>query len=265
MTGWDGTIHMSEETQKSRNAVPHAMFWSEIVNIVLAFAVLIPFLFVSGSLEEALSVPIPMFVIFQKITGSQHATTAIISLITAIVIFTGINSTTTVSRLTWAWARDGGLHPWFARVSGKSGVPVQAVLLPTLLVMLLALLNLGSPAALGAVAALTSMALTISYGIAIACMLYARWHKGSALTLGTWNLGRYGPWVNGYALIHSVYVAVFLPFPQTLPVTASNMNYAGPLFVLCVLFACVTWYAWARKNWRGLSTGVIEYVLASEK
>lgn len=255
---------MSEETKQSRDAVPRAMFWSIVLNAILSWAILIPYMFVSGPLEDALSSPIPMFGIIHKVTGSRPATTALISVITALCLCAGIASTTAVSRLTWAWARDGGLPPRFAHVRGNSGVPVQAVLLPTLLVILLALLNLGSPAALGAVAALTSMALTISFGIAIACMLYARWHKGSTLKLGTWNLGRCGPWINTYALMHTIYVTVFLPFPQTLPVKGSTMNYASPMLLLCVLFAIITWYAWARKNWSSLSTGVIEYVLASE-
>ncbi|EME86750.1 uncharacterized protein MYCFIDRAFT_131995 [Pseudocercospora fijiensis CIRAD86] len=263
--GFDSVIHMSEETRQSRQTVPKAMFWSIAANGLLAFAMAVVIMFVSGSLDDLVASDLPILVILQKITGSANATVALIAITAPIYVNAGMAGTGTVSRLTWAWARDGGLHPWFAKISPTLGVPIQAVVLPTVVVMLLALLNLGPSAAFGAIVALSSMAMYFSYFVAIACFVWARFQRGAELKMGSWDLGRAGIWVNAYALLYTAWVFVFLPWPNTLPVSASNLNYAGPIFLGCVGFACVTWFAWARKNWPGLREEIIEFVLAAEK
>ena len=130
--------------------------------------------------------------------------------------------------------------------------------------MLLALLNIGSTTAFGAIIALSSLALYFSYFIAISCMMYARFNKAEPLKLGGWNLGCWGSSINTFALVYTLWVMIFLPFPSTLPVTSSNMNYAGPIFGAVLLFAGSLWVAVARKRWAGPRVEVIEYVVASE-
>lgn len=130
--------------------------------------------------------------------------------------------------------------------------------------MLLALLNIGSTAAFGAIIALSSLGLYFSYFIAITCMMWSRFGSKQPLQLGGWNLGRWGPAINSFALVYTLWIMIFLPFPNTLPVTAVNMNYASPLFVFCLVFAVGSWFGWARKRWAGPSIKVIEYVLAAE-
>ena len=138
-------------------------------------------------------------------------------------------------------------------------------MLPASIVMLLALLNIGSTTAFGAIIALSSLGLYFSYFIAISCMLYARFNRKDPVQLGGWNLGRFGPFVNGFALVYTLWMMVFLPFPNTLPVTGSNMNYAGPIFGFVLLFAVSLWVLWARKRWAGPNVEVVEYVIASER
>ena len=131
------------------------------------------------------------------------------------------------------------------------------------IVLLLALLNIASTAAFGAMIALSSMGLYSSYLIAILCMVSARFQRGG-LTLGGWNLGRYGLSINVFALIYTAWVMVFLPFPNTLPVTAVNMNYAGPIFLFVFLMATGLWFLWARRHWLGPNVDVIKFVVAQE-
>lgn len=45
-----------------------------------------------------------------------------------------------VSRLTWAWARDGGLPQYFGYVDGRHRIPLRAVLLNFTIVFILSLL-----------------------------------------------------------------------------------------------------------------------------
>lgn len=86
------------------------------------------------------------------------------------------------------------------------------------LVSLICLLNIGSGTyiAFQAITSLSSLAIYISYAIAIASMLYARYINKKSLQLGEWNLGRFGGPINIFALIYTLYMIIWLPFPGTL-------------------------------------------------
>ncbi|KAG7004278.1 hypothetical protein G7Y79_00026g058620 [Physcia stellaris] len=264
-TGFDGALHMSEEVRKAKHAVPRALFWTIALNGIMAYGMVLALLFASGSLTDVLESSLPVLVILQNLTGSTKATTALVCGLFIISYCVGLASIASVSRLTWAWARDGGLPATFAYVSLRFRVPIRAVLLPAGIVMLLALLNIGNTAAFGAIIALSSLALYFSYFIAIGCMVYARFNKAEPLKLGGWNLGRWGLWINAFALLYTLWIMIFLPFPSTLPVTGSNMNYAGPIFGVVLLFAISLWVLLARKRWAGPNVAIIEYVVTAER
>lgn len=266
-TGFDGAIHMSEETKKAKHAVPRATFWSIALNGVLAYAMVIAILSAMGSVDDVLSSGFPIATILLQVTGSVKATTAMVVGLFVVSFCVNIASIASVSRLTWAWARDGGLPRWFALVDRKQMVPIRAIWLALVLVILLSLLNIGSTAAFGAITALSSMGLYFSYAAAILSMLYARWedkHGGERLELGDWNLGRWGVYINIFALIYTLYIMVFLPFPNTLPVTGQNMNYCGPIFGFVLLFALGLWFIHARKYWQGPNVAIIQFIKAQE-
>jgi choline transport protein len=63
-------------------------------------------------------------------------------------------------------------------------------------------------------------------------------------------MGPTGVLVNTFALCYIVYVVLWMPFPQILPVTKDNMNYAGPIFCAVVLGALGHWFIRARKTFR---------------
>jgi hypothetical protein len=41
--------------------------------------------------------------------------------------------------------------------------------------------------------------------------------------------------------MYIIFVVIWMPFPQVLPVTGTNMNYAGPLFGAVILGALLDW------------------------
>lgn len=266
-TGFDDSIHMAEETKKAKQAVPRATFWSIAVNGILAYAMVLAILSSMGSIDDVLSSGFPIATILLQVTGSVTATTAMVVGLFIISFCVCIASVASVSRLTWAWARDGGLPRWFALVDRKQMVPIRAIWLALTLVILLSLLNIGSTAAFGAITALSSMGLYFSYATAISSMLYARWedsHGGDRLELGEWNLGRWGVHINSFALVYSLYIMIFLPFPSTLPVTGQNMNYCGPIFAFVFVFALALWFGRARKHWKGPNVAIINFIKAQE-
>jgi amino acid transporter len=266
-TGFDGAVHMSEEVRKAKQAVPRATFWSIALNGVLAYAMVIAILTSMGPMDEILNSGFPVATIILRVTKSVPATTAMVSGLFVISFCVNIASIASVSRLTWAWSRDGGLPRWFAYVHPHHLVPIRAVWLALVVVMLLSLLNIGSTTAFGAITALSSLALYFSYATAISSMLYARWQDYTGrepLQLGGWHLGRWGVYINSFALVYTLYCMIFLPIPSTIPVTGVNMNYAGPIFLFVFAIALLLWVVRARKHWPGPNVAIIDYIKAQE-
>ncbi|KAE8153503.1 amino acid permease [Aspergillus avenaceus] len=258
--GFDGAVHMSEEVRRARQAVPRAMFWTIATNGILAYAMVICIQFTMGSIDDALAANFPFIEICQQATGSVKAATAMVCGLLVVSLSVNLASIASVSRLTWAWARDGALPRWFAYIDRKHNVPIRAVWLPVFIVMILACLNIPSTAAFGAFTALSSISLFVSYIIAISCMVYNRLH-GYHVPLGDWNMGRWGLAVNLFALVYTAYVTVFLSFPACRPVTGENMNYAVPIFAATTIFAFAYWFLGARSRWPGLNKQVLRLVV----
>lgn len=123
-TGFDGAIHMSEEVHKAATTIPRIIMLSIIINAVLAFAFLIGLLYSIGNIEDALSSPTGYAIIeiFFQATRSTRAATAMMASIIIIALCATFGILASVSRLTWAFARDGGLpfSSFFSYVCGLS-------------------------------------------------------------------------------------------------------------------------------------------------
>jgi LPXTG-motif cell wall-anchored protein len=63
-------------------------------------------------------------------------------------------------------------------------------------------------------------------------------------------MGRAGLVVNFLAIAYLIFVVIWMPFPQMLPVTGSNMNYAGPLLGAVILGALLDWVISGRKRFQ---------------
>lgn len=137
-------------------------------------------------------------------------------------------------------------------MDSKHHVPFRAIGLNCVTVILLSFINIGSTTALAAILALTTSSLYISYLIPIILLVIRRFHRTSEpIHWGPWNLGRWGLAINLYAIAFGTFVVIFVPFPPELPVTAVNMNYAGPVFLgLCVLL-CLDWIVRGRRHFTG--------------
>lgn len=118
--GFDGAIHMSEEVRNPAVVMPRVLIQTLAINGVLAFVFLIVILFCIGSVEEALNPAymFPIIGIFKQTTGSVGATIAMQTAITGIGMVSNLAVVASVSRLTWSFARDGGLpfSTYFAHV-----------------------------------------------------------------------------------------------------------------------------------------------------
>ena len=136
------------------------------------------------------------------------------------------------------------------QIDSHHRIPTRAIALVTLVVVLLSLINIGSSTALNAILSLSTLGLYVSYLIPISLLLLKRLRR-EQITFGPFRLGKFGFWTNAYAIVFGVYVSIFLPFPGQVPVTATTMNYAGPMFGVVLILAVLDWVFRGRKYYNG--------------
>ncbi|KAF2165578.1 hypothetical protein M409DRAFT_23872 [Zasmidium cellare ATCC 36951] len=236
------------------------IFGSIAVNGIFAYTFITVLLYCVGDIGAVRDSPYPILQIYAQVTGSRAAATAIVTTSLMISVSVSLGNISSAGRLTWAWARDGGLPAWLAHIDSKYRIPIRALWVPIVITMLLSLINIVNYAAFQVFLSLASLALTASYILPIACMLRARLRH--EVIFGDWKLGRLDVPINTFALIYSAWMCIFFCFPTYLPITGDGFNYALPIFAFVVVFALFSWLVWARKQWPGLNEEVVEAVIA---
>jgi len=109
--GFDGAIHMSEEVRNSAITIPRILILTIVINGAMAFGFLLTILFCIGNVDNALGTPtgFPIIETFYQATGSKTSATIMETCILIIGFAASFGNIASVSRLTWAFARDGGL------------------------------------------------------------------------------------------------------------------------------------------------------------
>ena len=116
--------------------------------------------------------------------------------------------------------------------------------------MLLSLVIIASTATFNAILSLSTLALYISYLIPTLFIAIKR-SKREQIAWGSFTLGRYGLPINIFAIIYAIYLIIFLPFPPLQPVTWENMNYAGPVMGVVLIFALLDWFLQGKRRFSG--------------
>lgn len=221
------------------------------MNSVMQFAFMVTVMFCIGDVEQVANTPtlLPIIEVYYQATKSKHATNFLVVMMALILFLSLFNIFASVSRLTWAFARDKGLpfSNTFSYVHPTLKIPINALLLVGVICCLLALINIASVTAFNALISLPTIALYISYFIPI-FFLVIRKLQNRHPHYGPFKLGRYGLPINLFALVYILYILSFLPFPTILPVTAVNMNYAGPLMAAVIVIALGDWFLSGKKR-----------------
>ncbi|KAL6704953.1 hypothetical protein ACN47E_007498 [Coniothyrium glycines] len=251
VTGADSVLHMCDEVKKVRTRVPRSIILTCVVNsaMLIMFATIL--LFYMGPLDEIIATPLPILWIVFQITGSRVAANVLISILAVIIGFALFNIFASVSRLIWVFARDNGLpfSSFFAYVHPTLKLPLNALLLVGTIVTCLSLIYIASATAFNALISLQAFALHISYFFPILFILLRKL-RGPPPPYGPFKMGAIGVPVNVFALCYLVFVVLWMPFPQLLPVTKDNMNYAGPIFTAVVIGALAHWFIRGRKTFK---------------
>ncbi|KAF4594423.1 amino acid permease family protein [Ophiocordyceps camponoti-floridani] len=256
LTAFDSVIHMAEEMPAPRRNVPLTMWLAVASGAISGFIFMLVCLFCIQDVERLLSPPsgFPFIEISQSTLG-RDAAAVLIALFIVNGLGQGVGILTSASRLTWSFARDGGLplSRYWSLVDARWRVPARALWLQAGLISLIGLLYLFANTVLQAVLSVSTIALTLSYAMPIAALvIFGR----EALPPGDFRLGpRFGPLANAVSLAYCAVTTVFFFFPSSPSPAPGDMNYAIAVFGLMVVVALGFWLFEGRKSYMRTSSG----------
>ncbi|RXG44292.1 hypothetical protein VDGE_08552 [Verticillium dahliae] len=249
LTAFDAVIHMVEEMPSPRRDAPKAMYLAVIWGAASGFIFMLATLFSIQDFDMVLNTPtgFPFIQVLEDALG-RTAGTVLVALFIVNGFGQGISVMTSASRLTWGFARDGGL-PWgsyFSHVDPTWKVPARALWLQCFIVCLIGVLYTFASTVLEAVLAVSTIALTISYAIPISVLLVVDREK---LPPGNFSLGRLGPVADWVSLAYCAVTTVFFFFPSSPNPSATDMNYAIAVFGVMLLVSFLFWVARGRVTY----------------
>jgi len=251
--GADGLLHMSDEIKSVRTSVAHSIIIATACNAIMDWCFAVTLLFTIGNVNQVIntSTSLPIIEVYYQATGSKAAATVFVFMNFIVLFFALLDTMASVSRLTWAFARDHGLpfHSFFSAIHPRYKMPLNALGLISVVCFLLSLIYIGSTTAYNAIISLSGIAASISYVIPI-LFIALRKVSGPPIKYGPFQLGRWGIPINTTALAYLCYIVTWMPFPQFLPVTRETFNYAGPVFGTLVLMALGDWFISGRKRFQ---------------
>src|SRR5215212_10125727 len=244
ITGFDASAHTSEETRDAARIVPRGMlqavFWSALFGYIMVCA----FVLAMPSVEEGAGQGWNVFYWLFQGSGMPVFLSALLSIgIVASNYLCALAGLTSLSRMTYAFARDGGL-PYSKALKTVSPVyrtPVVAIWVGAALTVIG---TLYAPAFL-VLASGCAVFLYISYAMPIAAGL---WQEGKAWThKGPFHLGAFSKPVAVLAIVGGLLLAWVGFQPPN-----EKVLYVGvALAVVMVVF----WFAFERKRFEGPPTG----------
>ncbi|KAL4810210.1 amino acid/polyamine transporter I [Aspergillus unguis] len=252
VTGFDGVAHMIEEIPNPSVVGPKIMIGCVGIGVGTGAIFLIVLLFVAGDIDRVISSSAtPLLQIFHDATGNNAGSICLLVFPLICLVFAAIAIMTTSSRMTYAFARDGGLpaSPFFSKVHPKLQVPLNGLYLTLFCVVVFGCIFLGSTSAFDAITSSSVVMLDIAYGIPIAvnCLRGRKMLPERPFSLPDW-LG----WiVNLIALAYISLTTVLFLFPPERHVTGSNMNYCVAAFGVILIISTFQWIVDGRKNFTG--------------
>ncbi|KAH7304779.1 choline transport protein [Stachybotrys elegans] len=241
LTAFDAVIHMVEEIPSPKTNAPKAMYLSLLCGAASGFIFMVCCLFSIQDFDSVMNTPtgFPFIQVIEDAIGRTGS-----AVLASLFIFNGfgqgISVMTSASRLTWGFARDGGL-PWsryFSHVDEAWKVPARALWLQCFVICLIGVLYTFASTALEAVLAVSTIALTISYALPIIVLLFVGRDK---LPPVEFSLGRFGSAANWVSIIYCIITTIFFFFPASPSPTASDMNYAIVVFAIMMVVSVLFW------------------------
>jgi amino acid transporter len=211
ITGFDASAHMAEETHRASRMAAVGMYMSVVVSVIFGFILLVAVTFAIPDTNGALTNIGAVVPWIWKTSMSQNWSDALLVICVVAQFFCLTASTTSASRMMFAFSRDGAVpgNRWWRRVS-KHRVPVYAVFAIGVLAGLLMVPAIWNY--LVGYAAGTAIAVIGLY-IAFVLPVFLRLRLGDRFEHGAWSLGRHYKWLGWVSIIWVAFIAVLFSLP----------------------------------------------------
>lgn len=244
ITGFDASAHVSEETEGASTAAAHGIIMAVLVSAIAGYLLILGLIVAMPELADTMGSTNPVLYILNTRLGETVGT--LLFLVTIVAqYFCGTASITSNSRMIFAFARDGGMpgSKTLYKLNSRH-VPWNALLLSITSAFILALPALFSTVIYSAVTSIAVIGLYIAYVIPVFLRLL---HK-DRFQAGPFSLGKWSTIVGSLAILWTVFAAVLFVSPVYYPITLTNFNFTGVVFVLLWLFL-IPWYMLSVRHW----------------
>ncbi|MFZ5881838.1 MAG: amino acid permease [Chloroflexota bacterium] len=249
-TGYDASAHVAEETVMARLNSAWGVFLSVAVSFVVGFIMLIILtLHIPDGLNgipatiDAANSPAVLYIVYSNFDNPFFS--HIIAVIIAVAMWLcGLSSITSMSRMWFAFARDGGMpgHQLIKQIDHKWRTPIWSILITCILAVLLTVYS----AVYSVIVAVSTTALYLAYGLPIFLNLRNKLRKKGEYTTpesAPWSLKGFGVIINILALLWIVFITILFSIPPN--------ELAGWSIILLGIFMLIYWQVDAKKRFTG--------------
>lgn len=242
-TGYDASAHVAEETVMARLNSAWGVFLSVAVSAVVGYLVLMVLTLSITDVAATAVDPYPVLKIAYD-NLSTFAANVVAVIIAGAMWLCGLASITSMSRMWFAFARDGGMpgYSLIRRIHPRYGTPVNSILVTCGLAVAMLLWS----GAFFVVTAISVVFLYWAYGIPILLNLRNKLTgRGEYTTRATapWSLGRWGVLLNVVSVLWIAAISVLLVLPPNELVLWTA--------VAILVFMPLYWFLDARRRFRG--------------
>ncbi|AJD41863.1 amino acid/polyamine transporter protein [Rhizobium gallicum bv. gallicum R602sp] len=253
ITGYDASAHTSEETVKAASSVPRGMISSVLWSALFGYIMLCAFVLMLPSMDEAAKQGWNVF--FWAMDSQVNLIVKDILYLAILVSqwLCGLATVTSVSRMIFAFSRDGGLpaSKALSKVSPKHRTPVAAIWTGSILAVLFvwgsSLVSIGETPVYTIVVSCTVIFLFFSFAIPITLGLLA-WGTSKWDKMGPWNLGE------GMFKLFAVLSIIAMVLIFILGIQPPN-DWALYITVGFLVVTGVVWYGFEKRRFKGPPIG----------
>jgi len=239
ITGFDGSAHASEETVDAARTVPKAILQAVIVSGIAGWIMLCAAVLAIDDTHQIACQGERAFVAILEESLPDWMHDPCFLMIFLAQYLCGMATVTSASRMTYAFARDGGLpfSGWLRKVSSRTMVPVNSLVVVCVLSVLFTVYS----HVYATITAACTILLYISYVLPTCAGLVAhgRWWT----VMGPWQLGIWFKPLALLGVVGSVGVLVIGIQPPS--------EKAGYVVLAFMAFLLVYWLVHARKHFPG--------------
>jgi amino acid transporter len=250
ITGFDASANTAEETVGAAVRVPHGILNAVAVSGIAGWAMLCAVVVSMPSLDHAASLGPSAFTWSVAAVLPRPLAYFILAGIAVAQYLCGLAAVTSASRITYAFARDGGMPASAAlsRVSDRHRTPTIAIWAVALAA---ALATVYTPI-YETMAAVAAILLYISYVLPTALGLVAYGRRWT--TMGPWNLG---PWYRPLAAVSVLGCLALIAIGMHPPNEKSVWIIGGVLLLLGVV-----WLGGVKDRFRGPSAALLSHAVS---